>query len=85
MFLVERYTPSLGHQQVATAVGRLSALAAPEASHVWTVLIPGEDTCLSLFTAASAAAVAEANRRAGFGFTRIIPAVAFASPGKDTP
>ena len=85
-YLVERYTPSLGHAQVAVAVSRLCALAAPEVSHVWTVLIPGEETCLSLFTAATAAAVADANLEAGFAFTRIIPAVAFAAtalPRKD--
>jgi hypothetical protein len=77
MYLVERYTPSLGAEQVAAAVSRLSALAVPDTSHVWTVLVPAEDTCLSLFAAASAAAVAEANVRADFGFTRIIDAVAF--------
>jgi hypothetical protein len=39
--------------------------------------MPAEETCLSLFAAPSAAAVADVNVRAGFDFTRIIDAVAF--------
>lgn len=77
LYLVERYTPSLSPEQIATTVGRLSALDAADVSHLWTVLIPGEETCLSLFAAGSAAAVAEVNLRAGFSFTRIIGAVEF--------
>jgi len=81
-YLVERYTPSLGPDQVAAAVGRLAAAATPDIRHLWTVLIPGEETCLSLFAAASAGAVAAANARADFAFSRIIVALAF---GKDHP
>jgi hypothetical protein len=77
LYLVERYTPSLAADQVASAVGRLSTAAPAGATHLWTVLIPGEDTCLSLFRAASTEAVAELNAQAGFAYTRIIPAVAF--------
>ena len=85
LYLVERYTPSLGHEQVASAVSKLCADKTPGVSHEWTVLIPGEDTCLSLFCAASASQVAEANVRAGFAFTRIIPAVAFSINRRDHP
>lgn len=84
-YLVERYLPSLGPDQVATAVDRLSAVGSHDVSHLWTVLIPGEDTCLSLFAAASAEDVEEANRRADFAFTRTIVAVAFPAAGKEYP
>lgn len=85
LYLVERYVPSLGPEQVAVAVARLTTLEAPEASHLWTVLIPSEDTCLSLFAAASAEAVEQINRRADFAFTRTIVAVAFPTAGRDAP
>jgi hypothetical protein len=83
LYLVERYTPSLGAEQVAAAVRRLDALGATGTSHMWTVLMPAEETCLSLFAAASATAVAEANRRADFTFTRIVDAVAFTAAGRE--
>ena len=44
LYLVERYVPSLGPEQVAVAVDRLRMLDASEVSHLWTVLIPSEDT-----------------------------------------
>ena len=85
LYLVERYVPSLGPEQIAVAVGRLATLDAPDVSHLWTVLIPSEDTCLSLFAAPSPQAVEEVNRRAGFAFTRTIVAVAFSAAGRDAP
>jgi hypothetical protein len=43
-YLVERYTPSLRAELVADAVRRVCALAVPGLDHIWTVLIPSEDT-----------------------------------------
>ena len=71
-FLVERYTPSQRAVDLAAALRRLTDLAVPGATHLCTLHIPGEDTCLSLFAADRAEAVTEANRLAEFTFTRII-------------
>src|SRR5262249_33248301 len=72
LYLVERYLPSWGPARVAAAVRRVSDLTGPELRHMWTVLVPSEETCLSLFDASSDSVVAEANDRAEFGFTRIV-------------
>jgi hypothetical protein len=79
LYLVERYTPSLRPEQVAAAVARLGDDPEPGTTHVWTVVVPGEDTCLSLFAAGSATAVARTNLRAGLTFTRIVAVEAIPS------
>jgi len=72
VFLVERYTPSLSATDVAEAVRRLATLTEPGVRHLGTVVVTGEETCLSLFAAGSAAIVAAVNRQAGFVFSRIV-------------
>jgi hypothetical protein len=74
VYLVERYLPSSGEQEVADAARRLAADPGT-VRHLLTVLIPGEETGLSLVDGPDPAAVAAANVRAGFPYTRIVPAV----------
>jgi hypothetical protein len=44
------------------------------------VLVPDEETCLSVFEAADAGAVDEANERAAFPLDRIVEVEVFPSP-----
>jgi len=74
-YLVERYLPSMGLPEVAQATGRLPGDHGVR--HLWTVLIPGEDTCLSLFEAPDSGAVRLANERAAFPLDRIVEASLF--------
>ena len=71
-YLVERYLPSLTGVEVEAAVARVSGSSMPR--HLWTVAIPDEETCLSLFEAADADAVKSANSTARFPFDRVIEA-----------
>ena len=79
-YLVERYLPSMGVSEIEAAVGRLAleeGSGASDARHLWTTFIAVEETCLSMFEAASADAVVLANRQADFPFDRVVEASLF--------
>lgn len=78
-FLVERYVPSLGSDSVGAAVDRLGQ-SAPGTRHLYSLLVPDEETCLSVFEAADAAAVRVANRDAEFQLDRIVEVEVFPAP-----
>jgi hypothetical protein len=71
-YLVERYVPSIDPSEVDAASARLHRTTQDGARHLATVLIPDEETCLSLFEAPGEASVAAANSRVGFEVDRII-------------
>ncbi|HEY7738214.1 MAG TPA: nickel-binding protein [Candidatus Limnocylindria bacterium] len=71
-FLVERYIPSISSSSVESAARRLAETTDDATHHVITLLVAGEETCLSVFEAADAQAVEAANRRAGFDLDRIV-------------
>jgi hypothetical protein len=76
-YLVERYLPSTAVVEIEAAVERVAVHSSDDSAgvqHLWTALIEAEETCLSLFEAASAEAVEAANRAARFPFDRIIEA-----------
>jgi hypothetical protein len=81
-FLVERYVPSMAAPTVASSVERLNAAGGGEARHVMTLLVPREETCLSIFQAADADAVGAANVQAGFEVDRVVEVQLF--PGSGT-
>lgn len=71
-FLVERYVPSTSAGALEAATARLLDADDQVARHVFTLLVPGEDTCLSVFEAPSVDAVAQINQRADFPLDRIV-------------
>jgi Protein of unknown function (DUF4242) len=71
-YLVERYVPSMTAADVEAAIARVDELPPGPVRHVWTILVAGEDTCLSVFEAPDAAAVEAANERAAFHLDRIV-------------
>lgn len=77
-FLVERYVPSLSAADVDAATARLDGMAEGQIRHLGTLLIPGEDTCLSLFEALDPVSVETVNERAGFVLHRIVEVTLFA-------
>jgi hypothetical protein len=71
-FLVERYLPSIANQHVDLATRRLDVLAGAGVRHVLTLVVLGEETCLSIFEAPDLVAVRDVNQRAGFDLDRIV-------------
>jgi hypothetical protein len=84
-YLVERYVPSMTDRDLAAALSRIDQLPGGRVRHLWTVLILGEDTCLSVFEATDPTAVEAANTKAGFHFDRVIEVKAVdGRPGRTT-
>lgn len=71
-FLVERYIPSTSVATIEAATARLTDPIDPAVRHVVTLVVPDEETCLSVFEATSTDAVAQLNRRAAFALDRIV-------------
>jgi hypothetical protein len=75
-FLAELYLSHANAGGAREAAARARA-AADELSlrFVRTTFLPGDDTCFVVFEAEAAETVAEAGRRAGLAFERIVPAI----------
>jgi len=78
-FLVERYIPSISSSTVESAARRLAETTDGSARHLITLLVAGEETCLSVFEASDLGAVEAANERAGFELDRIVEVEMFRS------
>ena len=65
--------------EVDRAIGRLDEAAAGEpVRHVLSILVHGEDTCLSIFEALDPLAIERVTDRAGFRLDRIVEVTAYA-------
>jgi hypothetical protein len=85
-FLVERYIPSISSSSVESAARRLAETTDESAHHLLTLLVAGEETCLSVFEATDVGAVEAANERAGFELDRIVEVALFPeAPGGPGP
>jgi len=78
-FLVERYVPDAEVRSVVAAMQR-PAGSTDDARHIGTVVIAGEEPCLSVFEAADVRAVAAATEAAGRPADRIVEAEWFPGP-----
>ena len=80
-FLAELYLPATGPGGTAEAAARARAAAEEVAGDgdllrfLRIVFVPGDETCFVAYEAATLEAVAEAGRRAGLDFDRIVAAV----------
>jgi hypothetical protein len=80
-FLVERYWPGITEATFRTAHDRLREAAEAlrregiEVVHLRSTLAASEEAVFSFFRAGSTADVAEASRRGGVPFDRIVPVV----------
>jgi hypothetical protein len=80
-YMVERYLPGVGGEELGAAIGRLNAAVAQlqaqgvAVRYLGSTFAPEDQYCFCLFTGPSPAAVQEANERASFPFARIVPAV----------
>ena len=80
-FLAELYLPTTGPGGIAEAAARARAAAEVLARDgdplrfLRIIFVPGDETCFVAYEAATPEAVAEAGRRAGLEFERIVAAV----------
>ena len=81
IFVVERYLPGLAQPDLLRSLERLSQVTEELRSegilvrYLGSTIVPDDEACFCQFEG-SAEAVAEASRRAGLLFDRIVPALA---------
>jgi hypothetical protein len=87
VYVVERYLPGLFRSDLLRGLSRLEqgeerADEEPVVRYLGSTIVLGDEACFCQFEGPSEAAVAEANRRAGLPFDRIVPAVTVKPKGE---
>jgi hypothetical protein len=81
VYIVERYLPGLAQSDLLAGLHRLERRTqqpndrAAVVRYLGSTIVLGDEACFCQFEGPSEAAVAEANRRAGLPFDRIVPAL----------
>jgi hypothetical protein len=80
VYVVERYLPGLTRSNLLGTLADLERATeelrhGPTVRYLGSTIVIGDEACFCQFEAVSEGAVAEANRRAGLSFDRIVPAV----------
>jgi hypothetical protein len=80
VYVVERYLPGLTRSNLLGTLADLERATAdlsegPAVRYLGSTIVIGDEACFCQFEATSEGDVAEANRRAGLSFDRIVPAV----------
>ena len=79
VYVVERYLPGVSHVKLERQLERLAQLTCgTPVQYLGSTIVLEDEACFCQFEAPSEEAVAEANRRAGISFDRIVAAVAVA-------
>jgi hypothetical protein len=73
VYVVERYLPGLTRSDILQGLSRLGR--GSEVRYLGSTIVLGDEACFCQFEGPSEAAVAEANRKAGVPFDRIVTAV----------
>jgi len=89
VYVVERYLPGLSRSDLLRGLSRLQQLVGragddSEVRYLDSTIVLPDEACYCRFEGPSEAAVAEANRRAGLPFDRIVPAVTVNPEGRRT-
>jgi hypothetical protein len=87
VYVVERYLPGLSRSDLLLELARLERTqelrdGAGEVRYLGSTIVLGDEACYCRFEGPTEAAVAEANRRAGLSFDRIVPAVTVTPKGE---
>jgi len=87
VYVVERYLPGLSGSDLLHELARLEHTqelrdGAGEVRYLGSTIVLGDEACYCRFEGPTEAAVAEANRKAGLSFDRIVPAVTVTPKGE---
>ena len=80
VYVVERYLPGLCRSDLLQGLSRLEQES--EVRYLGSTIVLDDEACFCQFEGPSEAAVAEANRRAGLSFDRIVSAVTVLPKGE---
>ena len=80
VYVVERYVPGVSRAELERQLERLKHVTrGTQVDYLGSTIVPDDEACFCHFDGPSEEAVAEAYRRAGVPFDRIVAAVAIAS------
>ena len=83
VFVVERYVPGLLRSDLLCRLSRLErGEGRAEVRYLGSTIVLGDEACYCRFEGPTEAAVAEANRKAGLPFDRIVPAITVTPKGE---
>lgn len=87
VYVVERYLPGLLRSDLLCRLSKLAGVEGRadervQVRYLGSTIVLGDEACYCEFEGPSEAAVAEANRRAGLPFDRIVPAVTVTPKGE---
>jgi len=86
VYVVERYLPGLLRSELLLGLSRLELVDEAEGEaavrYLGSTIVLKDEACFCQFDGPSEAAVAEANRRAGLPFDRIVPALTVKPKGE---
>ena len=87
VYVVERYLPGLSRSDLLHELAKLERTQelpyeAGEVRYLGSTIVLGDEACYCRFEGPTEAAVAEANRRAGLSFDRIVSAVTVTPKGE---
>ncbi len=88
VYVVERYLPGLTRSNLLGTLADLERATeelrdGPTVRYLGSTIVIGDEACFCQFEAISEGAVAEANRKAGLSFDRIVPAVTVTPTKRD--
>ena len=77
VYVVERYLPGVSRADLERQLERLEhATRGTHVEYLGSTIVPDDEACFCQFDGPSEEAIADANRRAGLPFDRIVAAVA---------
>ena len=87
VFVVERYLPGLLRSELLRGLSRLGQVTpedeeAAAVRYLDSTIVLRDEACYCRFEGPTEAAVAEANRKAGLAFDRIVPAITVTPKGE---
>lgn len=77
VYVVERYLPGVSRAELERQLERLEHVTrGTQVEYLGSTIVPDDEACFCQFEGPSEEAVAEANRRAGLAFDRIVAGIA---------
>jgi uncharacterized protein DUF4242 len=84
VYVVERYLPGVSRAELERQLERLEQLTrGTQVEYLGSTIVPDDEACFCQFNGPSEEAVADANRRAGLQFDRIVAGVTLSPVGRN--
>ena len=84
VYVVERYLPGVSRAELERQLERLEHVTrGTQVEYLGSTIVPDDEACFCQFDGPSEEAIADANRRAGLPFDRIVAGIALTPMGRE--